>query len=273
MTRKLEGWAGKARRLESAIGSRVERATRAITGSTTRQPLEIVHAVVDAIEHECPASGRGQRVAPFTRVRVSLLAETPRDRVRLQAACDGPPTLQARIEERLAQVGCTAPGLTLKVVFVATAKEGWTQPEFHLDYTREAPAPPPVATTPASPPRLDLSVTHGSAAKARYSSEGATVALGRGEDVRDSHRRLIRTNHIAFVEGASDVNQSVSRRHARIDYDPAARAYRLHDESGAGATSVIRDGRGLRVPHGRGLRLQPADVIVLGEARVLVKIQ
>ena len=39
--------------------------------------------------------------------------------------------------------------------------------------------------------------------------------------MRNSRHRLIRTNHIAFVDNDDAVNQSVSRCHAHIAFDPA----------------------------------------------------
>jgi len=106
-----------------------------------------------------------------------------------------------------------------------------------------------------------------------YVFDQAPVALGRGDEVRDDRQRLLRTNQVVFTEGAGDINQSVSRRHARIEHDPAISAYRVYDDGSAQGTSVIRRGRGFPVPRGaKGLRLQPGDEIVLGQARVRVKL-
>ena len=68
------------------------------------------------------------------------------------------------------------------------------------------------------------------------------------------------------------MNRSVSRQHARVEHDPASDTFRLHDDGASHGTSVIREGRGLPVPRGRGLRLKSGDILVLGEARVRVKI-
>jgi predicted component of type VI protein secretion system len=57
-----------------------------------------------------------------------------------------------------------------------------------------------------------------------------------------------------------------------VEHDARADAYRVHDEGSSRGTSVIRDGRGQPVPRGRGLRLRSGDVLVLGDARVRVKI-
>jgi pSer/pThr/pTyr-binding forkhead associated (FHA) protein len=117
--------------------------------------------------------------------------------------------------------------------------------------------------------RLELTVTHGTADRTVYVFEGAPVAIGRGDEVRDHRQRLLRTNQVAFIDGGDLVNQTVSRRHARIESDETGGSYRLFDDGSAHGTSVIRKGRGLQVPRGtRGMRLQSGDEIVLGQARL-----
>jgi hypothetical protein len=265
MKDRLTDWLGKARQLESAIEARVEGVPR--PPGHARQPLETVHAIVSRVNQEVQAAGRGQRVFPYTRLRVWLAAPAPRDRARLAAACDGPPSLEQRLVERLASAGCTVTSLPVKISFVPGPGADWVDPTFHLELTRSS-----AAADPASAPRLDLAVTHGTAERASYTFAASTVRLGRGGEVRDSHDRLIRTNQVAFVEGGGDVNHSVSRQHARIDYDPASATFRVHDDGASRGTSVVRDGRGLSVPRGRGIKLRSGDVLVLGEARVRVKI-
>jgi predicted component of type VI protein secretion system len=266
MKHRLAGWIDKARRLESAIEDRVEGGPRPI--DTARQPLEIVHAVVRRVGQEVQPAGRGQQVFPYTHVRVWLAAASARDRVRLSAACDGPPSLEQRLIERLSSAGCAITSLPVKLSFVAAPRLDWLEPEFHLEFTR---ATSPAAEN-ASASRLELTVTHGTAERSSYAFTGATVLIGRGSEVRDSHGRLIRTNQVAFLEGGGDVNQSVSRQHARLAYARASDTFRIHDDGASRGTSVIRDGRGLSVPRGRGLRLRSGDVLMLGDARVRVKI-
>ena len=100
------------------------------------------------------------------------------------------------------------------------------------------------------------------------------INLGRCGEVRDSHHRLIRTNHVAFADGAGDQNHTVSRRHAHIYHVPESGGYRLCDDGSAHGTSVIRHGQTIRVPTGsRGIRIQPGDHIVLGEAVLSVEME
>lgn len=255
----------QARRFEAAIGARVEGAPR-LVGDSAREPIEIVHAIVDQVEREVLPAGRGRRVFPFTDVRITLRATGPREQARLEGAAAVPPSLETRIRERLAAAGCDPSAIAIAVGFVPVAEADWDDPDFQVSCAR--------TTVPASAPaaRLTLTVTAGTAGHSEYTITGGTAAVGRGTEVRDRAGRLLRTNLVAFVEGGGDVNLSVSRRHARIEWDAASGGFRLHDDVGQERTTVIRDGSGLRVPQGRGLRLQSGDVLALGEARLVVSI-
>ena len=98
------------------------------------------------------------------------------------------------------------------------------------------------------------------------------IDVGRGAEVRDHRNRLIRTNHVVFTEGAGDVNQTVSRKHAHIAYEPLTGHFRLHDDGSEHGTEIVRGGRTISVLRGtRGVRLQSDDDVVLGEARVRIR--
>jgi hypothetical protein len=269
MSRVWAGWIGKIRQLESAIQTRIEGTARAGDPAAARQPIEIVHAIVHLVQQEVQSTGRGRVQFPYTQVRIGIAAATARDRARLSAACEGPPSLRDRIVDRLTGTGCDAADLQVKVAFLAEPKPDWIDPAFHVDYARAAPP----SAVPSSPSRLELAVVAGTADRSSYTFTGGHISLGRGTEVRDRHDRLVRTNQVAFVEGAGDINASVSRRHARIEHDTASDTFRLHDDGASHGTSVIREGRGLAVPQGRGLRLRSGDVIALGLARVRVQVR
>jgi len=260
---------GRARRLEDTLASRIEGTARQLAGPpATRPPLEVVHELVNAVAHEVQPIGRGRHGFPFNAVRVTLVAPSARERAQWQAICDGPQPLRDRIVERLRAAGASVSDLSVKVAFVPQAGPDWAAPEFHLDFARRSHATEPDAA-PASV--MAISIVAGVATQASYELTGPTVAIGRGAEVRDARQRLIRTNHVAFVEGGGEVNDSVSRRHARVELDPAAGAWRLIDDGSAQGTYVVRGGRGVPVPPGtRGLRLRSGDEIVLGRARVRV---
>lgn len=264
---------GKARRLESALARRFDRAARDAVGAViAREPLEIVHLVVEAVEREIQSGGRGKRVFPFNSITLSVLAASREDRARFEAVFSGDPPLRERIVEQLRAKSCPVDDLTVDVSYVAKAKE-WRHPQFNLTFDRVArPLPTPEVRPEPVFTRIDLTVLRGTAERKTYSFAADRIDLGRCAEVRDTRNRLIRTNHVAFVEGSGEVNQSVSRRHAHIGYESTSGGYRLRDDGSVHGTSVVRNGRTVAVPRGSlGVRLRSGDEVVLGEARLRIK--
>ena len=267
MNRKIADLMARARELESAMTAGVESAARAVNRVPRHDPLVIVHAIVDALEREVQPAGRGGRAFPFNQIHVQLAAASAHDQARLEVAVEGPPSLHDRIVQRLEAAGCDVRPMEVNVSFVPAADPGWSRPDFHVTFARV----PGLATPASRTPRLEVSVTIGEASRSTYVFETLPITIGRGDEVRDQHRRLIRTNHVVFAEGAGGINESVSRQHAHIEPDPVSGGCRLFDDGSAQGTSVIRQGRGIPILRGtRGLRLQTGDEIVLGQAKIKV---
>lgn len=266
---------GKARRLESRLARTLDNAVQGVVGRTARQPIEVLHAVVDFIEQQVQPAGRGRRVFPFNRVVVHLAARSGAERARFAALIEEPPSLRQRVIDRLQAAGCAARDLELHVAYAAKAKSGWPRREFDVELERvDKPAAPPPVAAPLAPPRLELLVSAGAATRRAYSFNGGRIDIGRRTEVVDQRQRLVRTNHVAFVEDGSDVNKTVSRKHAHIAYTQASGEYRLRDDGSSHGTAVVRNGQTIPVPQGsRGARLQSGDEIVLGKAKLKVKIE
>ena len=263
---------GKARRLESTIARRFDRAARNAAGAVTREPLEIVHLVVEEIEREIQPGGRGTRRFPFNSMTLSVQASSQEGRARFEAIFAGEPSLRDRIVAELRSKACPIDDLTLEIAYVARAPKDWRQPQFNLVFARIARAATKDARREPACARIDLTVVRGTAERKTYSFAAKRIDLGRCAEVRDTRNRLLRTNHVAFVEGSGDVNQSVSRRHAHIIYEAASGTYRLRDEGSAHGTSVVRDGSTVTVsPGSLGVRLRTGDELVLGEARLRIR--
>jgi len=267
-------FAGKAQKIERKLTRTLDAAIGELVGRDEPAPLEIVHAVLDRAEREIQEIGRGRRVFPFTRVRVLLLAG-PRDRetrARLDAVLTGPPSLADRLAERLAAAGCAGVSVATELAYVKQRGADWRDTRYHVVFDRveagAAPVPPAART---AVPRLKLTVLKGSAAQRAYVFTGGRIDIGRRAEVVDQRQRLIRTNHVAFAEDGAEENQSVSRRHAHIEF--AGGGYRILDDRSAHGTSVVRAGRTIKVPAGaRGARLSSGDEIALGQARLRVTI-
>src|SRR3990170_6052954 len=126
----------KVRDLESKIASRVDRTMGEFVQSGTREPLEIVHAIVEMTLREIQASGRGRRVFPFNAVTVLVVAPSRGARARFEAVlADGLP-LRTRIVERLRSAGCEVEDMAVTVDYVARPQKGWENPDFHIEFAR-----------------------------------------------------------------------------------------------------------------------------------------
>jgi hypothetical protein len=263
----------RARRLERHLARGMSDAAKSLVrGDGVREPLELTHAIVDAVEREIQLAGRGTRVFPFNTVDVFMVAASEHARARLDAIVNGLVPLHDRITERLRAAHCAVETLEVNIHYLAKPQKHWTDPQFGISFKKVARDTPVVAAVEPPSPRLEVTVVHGAADHRTYALASARVDLGRGGDVRDSRLGLIRTNQVAFSENSTSVNRTVSRQHAHIFYDARSGQFRVHDDGSVHGTKVVRKGKTVPVPFGaRGVRLQSGDEIVLGEARVRVK--
>ena len=263
----------KARDLEAKLAGTLDRTVGGLVRSGAREPLEIVHAIGEAALAEVQASGRGRRVFPFNAIAITILAPSRDARARFEAVFADAPPLRDRIVAQLGATGCQVEPLDVSIKYDNQARKHWRHPAFHVEFARVAKPEPLAPTADPALPRVELAVLNGVAERRSYVLPAKMrIDIGRCAEVRDSRHRLIRTNHVAFVEGSGNVNQTVSRRHAHISYEPPSKSFRLHDDGSEHGTSVVRHGRSFAVPRGaRGVRLESADEIILGEARVRVK--
>ena len=118
-----------------------------------------------------------------------------------------------------------------------------------------------------------LRVRHGQSNASELSIQKSRVHIGREVDVY-RNGGMYRRNDLAFVED-SEVNRSVSREHAHIDYDATTGEYRLFNDRWYArgtdcGTRIVRDGVSLEVHRDtRGSKLEPGDEIHLGRAIVI----
>jgi FHA domain len=264
---------GRARRLESRIAARLDGAAKAFSRSRMRDPLEIVHAILDAVEQQIEPTGRGTRVFPFNRLELSVVAPSREARGRLDALFAGDPPLRTRVLDRLQSARCSPADVVVEIRYVDHAEANWRAPEFDLQFARVAEPEADGQALEPQPGQIEIRVLRGAMERWSYSLAVARIDVGRGAEVRDHRNRLIRTNHVVFTEGAGDVNQTVSRTHAHIAYEPLSGHFRLHDDGSEHGTEIVRGGRTIPVVRGtRGVRLQSDDEVVLGEARVRIRV-
>jgi hypothetical protein len=264
---------GKARTLESKLTRTFDRAAQQWSRSGPRGPFEVLQAILDAVEERLEPAGRGSHVFPFNQIKVSVVAASNDARARFAGVLEEDPRLQERIARRLRERGCEVPRMDVEIAYVSEPASGWAAPEYHLDFGR-APLPePPAPSAPARTREFRLTITNGAADKPAYALAIDRINLGRCAEVRDSRNHLIRTNHVVFKDTAGSANDTVSRRHAHIEYSASTGVYRIVDDRSAHGTTIVRNGRTITVPAGsRGVRLQSGDEVMLGEARLRVRI-
>lgn len=264
----------KARRLESRIARTVDRAAGRVLPAGGREPLEIAHAVVEVVEREVQPAGRGRHLFPFNRIRVSVLAPSRQARARVEAVFATEPTLEQRVAARLEAADCSVPDLTVEVAYVAEAGDEWEAPDVHVEFDRVVEPVPTTRIAPREPPPIEIGVVAGTTDQPSYVFQLARIELGRCGEVRDRRSRLLRTNQVAFADADSRPNQTVSRRHAHVEYHAEAGEFRIYDDGSEQGTGVARSGRTIAVPPGaRGVRLRSGDEILLGQARLRVSFE
>ncbi len=96
----------KARKVESTLARALDRALQQWSKSGPLEPLETLHAIVEAVEARLEPAGRGTYVFPFNKVKVSIAAGSRDTRARFAAVLEGDRQLQERIIDRLRDAGC-----------------------------------------------------------------------------------------------------------------------------------------------------------------------
>jgi FHA domain len=263
----------KAAKLEKALLDRIGRRS-----DIARHPIELYRAILDEIEDALEPGARGTTIFPYTSIAVMMATTDARQRATAEAVFAEPPTLQERVRARLRNAGCQdVDAVATTLTFVDGGSDQWGGREYAIEFTRQAaarlPVKRPARTRGPKEQELHLAVLAGAAGKTRYWFRDPRINLGRLSEVLDRQQRIVRQNQVAFADGEDDISQSISRTHAHIQFDAAAGDARLHDDGSTHGTRVVRAGRTINVPRGggRGVRLQDADEVVLGQARLRVE--
>src|SRR5262245_40674624 len=184
----------RIRRFESRIAGTVDAAAQRMPPAT-REPLEIVYAIVEAVEKRVEPAGRGKYVFPFNQVTIRIAAASREIQARFEAVFGSTPSLKDRIIQTLDAAGCDSAALMIDPVYVDQPDSGWTAPQFDIDFERTA--------TPAKAAQQQirkLTTLWGISDEPAYVFTMSRINLGRCREIRDERNRLIRRNHVAFAE-------------------------------------------------------------------------
>jgi len=236
------------------------------TGDLKEPPelAEIRLAVLDQVREKSYRSG-GRKVFPFDLLRVHLrgLEEGRRE---VYAGGFFRRYLEQEIAGALRNAGCRYPE-NLRVEVEAEAGlpprgESWLAVEATMQARPDA----------EGKPVARLVVREGKANVESVAISKSRVNIGRVVDVyRD--QGLFRRNDLAFAED-TEINRTVSREHAHIQYDRANGECRIFNDrwqargqTGECGIWIVRDGMSQEVHRdSRGVRLEPGDEIHLGRA-------
>jgi hypothetical protein len=240
-------------KIERAIG----KVLRPQTGQTL-EPIEIRREALREIADQVQPAGGGEYIFPFTAVHVDLYAADETQQSQLEAIF-AMPGFAEDVKSGIADRGCPRPPLSIEVEIKT---EDSTVP-YRIQYQRSTKQGP----KPAAPrPPARLVVIEGQAETNELVIDRDLIYIGRLKQVIHSRSGLERQNQLAFDESES----SVSRKHARIEYDAASGRFRVFNDPAI--TSVSRDGRGIPCDATRGLQLRSGDELILGKARVRFEI-
>ena len=225
---------------------------------------EIRHAVLDAVRAKCYRAGAG-KVFPYDLIRISMRGLQESRAVVFRGR------FFRQYLEQETHAGLRADGTRfpeqLRVEVDAAAglpqrDEHWMSVEVCSQEMK-----------PASRQTARLVVRAGSANVGELRLDKSRINIGREVDVY-RNQGLHRRNDLAFVED-TEINRSVSREHAHIQYDGATGEHRLFNDRwyqrGAECgTWIVREGMSREVHRdSRGARLEPGDEIHFGRAIVL----
>jgi FHA domain len=239
-------------------------------GSKTDEPPELAEirlAVLDRVREKSYRSG-GKKVFPYDLLRVEMrgVEESRRD---VFAGRFFRKYIEQEVRAALRDSGCRFPdNLRVDVEPVAGLPkpgEDWLRVEAASQERADA----------AAKPIGKLIVREGDATAQEIRLDKARINIGRVVDVYRSEG-LFRRNDLAF-EADTEINSSVSREHAHIQYDRAAGEYRLFNDrwyqrglNGDCATWIVRDGMSQEVHRtSRGTKLESGDEIRFGKAVVM----
>jgi hypothetical protein len=227
------------------------------SGAHSREPVEIRREVLRDIADQVQPAGGGEYLFPYTGVKVELFATDPALQGPLEAIFS--PGFADDVKAGIADRGVKVPNLELQV----EVKAEESAVPYRIAYQRSA-GPAPRIAQPR--PQARLIVLEGRADVSELSIDRDLVYIGRLKQVINSKTGLERQNQLAF--DASEA--TVSRKHARIEYEAESGKFRLFKDPEI--TSVSRDGRVIGCDATRGLQLRSGDELILGKARVRFEI-
>lgn len=252
--------------LERRIDEKLRGMLRSSSPDQKRELLEVHRAVLDDVAAHVDTLPRGKQTFVYTQLDVKILLPNPELRRSYELVFVEADALSRDIRQRLEDQRVELPGrLLVQVELVPELSPDVATRGFDVHYVSA-----PIQQDLKEVAEVRFTIISGSAQQQQLLLKKRRINLGRLAEVVDAEQRLTRQNDVAFREDAPAPNQSVSRAHAHIEFDPEDTVFRLYDDRSAHGTTVVRDGAVIPVPPGpsKGVALRDGDEIVLGHARL-----
>jgi hypothetical protein len=217
--------------------------------------LEDIQARVQSI--------RGRKIFPYKRIVLKFLLADSGQVPLLAPILAQKRQLSSEVRRQLEEAGCEPPGtLRVDATAIVSSDPNLADQPYEISYDSELPPQPP----------LSIQVLRGETERPTYRFAERIVNIGRRAEVHDEANRMIRRNHVVFLDLDRGPNSTVSREHAHVSFDLDTGWYRLYDDASRFGTQIYRDGQIIDVPHGPtgGAWLRSGDEVHLGQARLTV---
>lgn len=229
-------------------------------GDGPAEPLDVWSGVQKQLQEQITLDITGAPLFPYRQVSIVVAVKDDREKRRLESVLNSS-DLRTAVAELLVDEGCRSPAnLAVSIEFV-TAAADIPAVAVHFDEQSGAAGMPENQTAM-------LRVVSGQANVTSLKLAARRINIGRGARLKDERGNPIRNNQLAFSEVVNGINETVSRRHAHIEFDEKNRTYRLFRDSASADTSVTSQGdiKGNVPLGGIGLALKSGDIIRVGKA-------
>jgi hypothetical protein len=261
--------------------------------------LDVLDAVLE-LRTDAPPGAPEPFVLDVSQLIINIFAKGSTEEAALAEAllCPDEESLPSRVRTKLANSGCkVSPNLRVDVFFVKSLPAPDRRRGFQLAYVPLKPnlietprlenaAPKPAEQAVIKQPehnRLRIRVERGVADCSSISIPCTRFNIGRKKELRNINDGCVfHINHLAFRDNGDEVNSTISRQHAYVDWDEDRGKHILH--AGQRPPSrrsgrllgtnlwVIRGGDEIEVPFGAaGISLKPGDRIRIGQAMLAVE--
>jgi hypothetical protein len=225
------------------------------------EPLEVRREILRDIGERVQAKGQGEYVFPYSGVVIHAFASDEEHSQKLQAVLEET-SIETDISTELADRGCNVSSVDVSLE-ITMIPEGYDAAKpYRIEYLQ---AQNRLPEPPLPRPAARLIVREGASNLRVLEINRDLVYIGRLVDVLKQGTGLERRNDLAF----ESTETTVSRKHARVQYDPATGHFRvINDPASQFGTAVFREGRKIVCDSKRGIQLRSGDEIQLGKARV-----